>query len=318
MTTTKTQAGRTGGISPAVVICLGLTAGSLLATDAAAEITTMGPCKASYAECLRGWKKARIRFLRSESGYLNLAGLFWLHEGSNTFGSDPANSIVFPENAARAIGEFRLDGETVEMLVNDGVDVRFADRRVSKMTIPDDTSGNSVVVTHGHFAWTIIRRDNRFAVRLRDFAHPSLQSFDSIDYYSVDPDLKVKGRFYPYDEPRIVSVGTVVEGLSYKPESPGTVIFEIRGQQFELEAYAAAGELFFVFGDRTSGNGTYPAGRFLYAEAPDRDGHVLLDFNIAQNPPCAFNEFATCPVASSRNRLATEIEAGERFDPSDH
>lgn len=308
----------TDGIGQKTLIFLGLVAGLTIAPGAAAEITTMGPCPDSYLECLQSWKKARIRFLRSESGYLNLAGLFWLQEGKSTFGSDPANNIVFPENAASRIGVFSLENDSVEMIVNDDVDVRFANRRVSRMTIPDDTSGNLVAVTHGDFAWTIIKRDNRHAVRLRDFAHPSLQSFDSIDYYPIDPDLKIEGKFHPYDKPKIVNVGTVIEGLSYNPRSPGTVRFKVRGQQFELEAYDAAGELFFVFGDRTSGNGTYPAGRFLYANAPGDGGQVILDFNIAQNPPCAFNEFATCPVASSRNRLATVIEAGERFNPADH
>jgi uncharacterized protein (DUF1684 family) len=118
--------------------------------------------------------------------------------------------------------------------------------------------------------------------------------------------------------PRVIDVDTVIEGLSYKPTSSGAVRFEIAGQTFVLEAYDAAGELFFVFGDQTSGRETYPAGRFLYAEAPDTNGKVWLDFNTAQNPPCAFNEFATCPVASPRNRMATRIEAGERYDPAAH
>ncbi len=68
----------------------------------------------------------------------------------------------------------------------------------------------------------------------------------------------------------------------------------------------------------TSGRQTYPAGRFLYASAPDERGETVLDFNRAYNPPCAFNDFATCPVASPRNRLAVSIEAGEKFDPKVH
>lgn len=309
---------RMSNIRPGIAFYVPLLAGFFIVTGAAAEVTTMGPCTDSYANCLQSWKKARIRFLRSESGYLNLSGLYWLEEGVNTFGGDSANDIVFPNRAAQTIGEFRLQKGAVEMSVNDGVDVRFGNRRVSRMSLPDDTSGKVVVITHGSFAWTIIKRDNKFAVRLRDFEHPVLRTFDSIDYYAVNPEFRVTGQFQPYDKPRIVNIGTVIEGLSYNPRTSGTVIFDIHGQRYELEAYDAAGELFFVFGDKTSGNGTYPAGRFLYADAPGEGGQVLLDFNIAQNPPCAFNEFATCPVASSRNRLTTKIEAGERFSSTDH
>jgi hypothetical protein len=128
----------------------------------------------------------------------------------------------------------------------------------------------------------------------------------------------VEARLQRYDQPRIIRVDTVIEGLDYNPTSPGLLRFDIGGQSFELEAYNAGDEFLLVFGDATSGRETYPAGRFLYANKPGKDGVVVLDFNTAQNPPCAYNEFATCPIASPRNRLAIRIPAGERFDPSGH
>lgn len=115
-----------------------------------------------------------------------------------------------------------------------------------------------------------------------------------------------------------MDVNTTIEGLGYHPRSPGKVAFEIDGATYELEAYESGDELFFVFADRTSGRETYPAGRFVYAAAPDENGTTVLDFNRAYNPPCAFNDFATCPVASPRNRLAVRIEAGEKYDPTVH
>ncbi len=118
--------------------------------------------------------------------------------------------------------------------------------------------------------------------------------------------------------PRQMRVDTVVTGLDYNPQSPGKLLFEIDGQDFALEAYQSGDRLFLVFGDLTSGRETYPAGRFLYAAMPDESGATVLDFNKAYNPPCAFNEFATCPVASLQNRLKTSIVAGERFDPAMH
>ena len=120
-------------------------------------------------------------------------------------------------------------------------------------------------------------------------------------------------RLERYAEPRVVSVSTVIDGLPYRPASPGVVVFELGGQSFELEAYESGDRLFFVFGDLTSGRGTYGAGRFLYADAPGEDGLTVLDFNKAYNPPCAFNDFSTCPVASPRNRVRIRIEAGEQY-----
>ena len=109
----------------------------------------------------------------------------------------------------------------------------------------------------------------------------------------------------------------MIEGLGWEPESPGVVTFELNGEPFELEAYASGERLFFVFGDRTNGRDTYPAGRFLYAEAPNEDGVTVLDFNLSYSPPCAFNDFSTCPVASPRNRLKTDVIAGELYKPGD-
>jgi uncharacterized protein (DUF1684 family) len=283
-----------------------------------ADVTTIGPCEAKYAECLQEWKQRRVEFLKSETGYLNLSGLFWLKNGANSFGSAASNSLIFPDSAAAQVGVFELQDDGIIMRVNKNADVRMEGRRVASMSLPDDSQRPTVVITHGSLAWSVIKRDSQYAVRLRDFESPLLTSFGPIIYYPVDPDLRVAGRLELYDEPRVINVGTVIEGLSYNPRSPGVVKFDIGGEQFELEAYDAGGELFFVFGDQTSGRGTYPAGRFLYADAPGPDGEVLLDFNTAHNPPCAFNEFATCPVASPRNRMVTRVEAGERYDSKTH
>jgi uncharacterized protein (DUF1684 family) len=69
--------------------------------------------------------------------------------------------------------------------------------------------------------------------------------------------------------------------------------------------------LFIIFRDLTYRTTTYGAGRFLYAPMP-KDGKVILDFNKAENPPCAFTAFATCPLPPRGNRLNVSIPAGEK------
>lgn len=294
-----------------LLICI-----ALVAQTARAEITTFGDCASDYESCLADWKERRVEFLKSENGYLNLVGLFWLKVGENTFGSGASNDFVFPAPAEAEIGSFTLQDGAVTMTVQEGADVRFKGRRVAQMSLPDDTTGAPVTVSHGELSWTIINRAGSYAVRLRHPQNPAVATFGPIEYFPVDSKMRIRARFHAYDEPKVVNVGTVIDGLSYKPHAPGTVKFEIDGAAYELEAYETRGELFFVFGDLSNRDDTYPAGRFLYADLADKEGNVILDFNIAQNPPCAFNEYSTCPVPSSRNRLKTRITAGERYDRS--
>jgi len=269
------------------------------------------------AEVLQ-WRVERLERLKAPYGYLSLAGLFWLTEGSSSIGSAADNDLVFPATAAQHIGKLQTSEQGVVLVVDSDADVRFEERPVRSILIADDTTDNPVTLTHGSLAWTIIKRDGRFALRLRDFEHPAIAAFPPLEYFPIDPALRVTATLHRYDEPRVVNVDTVIEGLGYHPESPGIVVFEINGTTHELEAYASGDSLFYVFGDATTGRETYPAGRFVYSAVPGEDGKTVLDFNKAYNPPCAFNAFATCPVASPRNRLAIRIEAGEKFDPAVH
>ena len=200
------------------------------------------------------------------------------------------------------------------MVVAPQVDVRHEGEPVAELLLADDTTESPVMVTHGSLAWSVIKRDDRFAVRVRDFEHPFVKTFGPLPYFDIDPTLVVQATLRPYDEPRVVNVDTVIEGLGYHPTSPGVLAFEIGGQWYELEAYDSSEQLFFVFGDATNRDATYGAGRFLYASMPVEDGITMLDFNKAYSPPCAFNDFSTCPVASPRNRLPIRIEAGEKYD----
>jgi len=274
--------------------------------------------RASYEADILQWRTDRLARLKGPDGFLNLAGLFWLEKGATRIGSAAENDVVFPAYAAPYIGTLDTTDAGVELTAEPGVDVRYEEIPVKSILISDDTTEIPITIMHRSFAWTIIKRDGRFALRLRDFENPAIAAFAPIDYFPIDPAFRVTGTLQRYDKPRIANVDTVIEGLGYHPESPGTVEFEIGGETQSLEAYASGDQLFFVFGDATTGRETYPAGRFLYADAPGADGKTLMDFNRAYNPPCAFNDFATCPVASPRNRMTTRIEAGEKFDPALH
>lgn len=272
----------------------------------------------AYKQEILQWRIDRLANLKAPSGYLNLVGLYWLENGTTLIGAATDNDIVFPDNAAPYVGKLQVNTDGVVLAAHPDADVRYEGIPADSIFISDDTSMNPVALTHGSLGWTIIKRDGRFALRLRDFAHPALDNFAPLTYYPIDPALRVAATLQPFEEPKILNVKTTIEGLGYRPESPGTVTFEIDGVTHELEAYSSGDRLFFVFGDQTSGRETYPAGRFVYASWPDEEGETFLDFNKSYNPPCAFNAFATCPVASPGNRLKTRIEAGEIYDPETH
>ena len=260
------------------------------------------------------WRESRRASLMAPTGFLNLAGLYWLDEERVTFGSAPDNDLVFPESADPYIGSLEVSADGVIMQPRADAAVHRNGEPVGRTLIDDDTTEEPVTITHNSMAWTVIKRDGRYAVRLRDFEHPVLATFPPLAYFPIDPSWRIEATFERYAEPKRVSASTVIEGLGWSPESPGVAVFRKDGETHRLEAYASGERLFFVFGDRTNGKETYPAGRFLYTALPGEDGKIVLDFNRAYSPPCAFNDFSTCPVASPRNRLPIRVAAGELFN----
>lgn len=269
----------------------------------------------AHAQDVLEWRVGRMQRLKDPYGYLTQIGLYWLETGTSSFGSAETNDVVFDGNAPPDIGVFTVTDEGISMTVSPGIDVRSDGVQVAEIEVAADTTDHGVTITYGSLAWTVVERAGRYGVRLRDFEHPFVESFGPLPYFDIDSSYRVEATLRRYDEPKIVNVGTVIEGLGYHPSSPGVVEFEIGGQSFELEAYTSGDSLFYVFGDRTSEDATYGAGRFLYSTTPGEDGKTVLDFNKSYSPPCAFNDFSTCPVASPRNRLPIRIEAGEKYDP---
>lgn len=275
---------------------------------------------AAYEQEILEWRKGRVERLLAPTGYLNQIGLHWLEPGTYSIGSDAGNDIVVPATAAARIGEFRVGEEGVRLVVEDGVDVQAEGVSVNDLLMPADVTGKGVLVSHGSLAWSVIERGGRLAVRIRDYEHPFVKTFGPLPYFEIDPSRRVVATLRQYDEPRTITVETVIEGFQQFPVSPGVLEFELDGRLFELEVQSSSNnQLFIVFGDETNRGDTYGAGRFVYLDDPGVDGgETILDFNKSYSPPCAFNDFSTCPVASPRNRLAVRVEAGEKYDPDLH
>lgn len=273
---------------------------------------------AVYENEILEWREGRLSRLLQPEGFLNQIGLYWLQPGQHSFGTGAENDIVFAGSGAERIGTFVVDESGVSMQIAAGVEVLHEGELVEQIVMVPDTGENPVSVTHRTLGWKAVEREGRYGIRLRDFELPFVKTFGPLPYFDIDPQFRVQATLMRYPEPIISSGDTVVEGLEYRPESPGKVRFEINGQEFELEAFTVGERLFYVFGDATNRDMTYGAGRFLYSETPGEDGLTILDFNKSYSPPCAFNDYSTCPIASPRNRLSVRIEAGEIYDENLH
>ncbi len=269
---------------------------------------------ADFTRQLDQWRKQRLEGLRSESGWLTLVGLHWLEPGENHFGSSPANRVVLPQGKAPArAGAFFLDNGKVRVVAAPGSGITLNGKPVSEQDLRSDESGEPDILRLGDLSLYVIKRGERFAIRVKDPNSPVRKEFKGIDAFPPNPAYRIVAEFVPYDPPREVAVPTIL-GTTEKMKAPGYVKFKLAGRELTLEPVVEDPEhtqLFFISKDATSGKETYPAGRFLYADMP-KDRRVVLDFNRAYNPPCAFTPYATCPLPPKQNRLDVRIEAGEK------
>lgn len=263
-----------------------------------------------YEESIRDWQKKRVEGLKSENGWLNLAGLFWLKEGENTLGSSDKNSIVFPsDHSKESLGKLTLKNGAVTFDAAPNAAVSVAGQPVTRQEVFPYTK--PVVLEHQSLRWFIIKRGDKYAVRLRDLESPEVKAFAGIPTFSIDEQWRVKAKFVPTTGEKIGIVD--ITGRASQEDSPGRLVFTIDGKEQVLIPTGTAEHLFVVFADQTTRHETYGGGRFLDLKGPDANGIVDLDFNKAYNPPCAFTPYATCPTPPKENRLTVAIRAGEQY-----
>jgi uncharacterized protein (DUF1684 family) len=275
----------------------------------------------SHEQEIEDWRKARVERLTSEDGWLTVIGLLWLEEGVNTLGAGPSNDLVFATPKAPAtIGTITLQRTLLHLEVAPSVIVTQDGDPVRSLDLLPDVSGDPTILDLGDLRFHIIERSGRYAIRLRDRQNAARLEFPGIDSFPIDPNWRVEARFEVYDPPKKLPIPNVL-GTTNEETSWGAVVFTVDGKTLRLDALAEPGaeSLFLIFGDQTTGRETYGGGRYLYSDAPDRESKVIVDFNKAYNPPCAFTDFATCPLPPRQNRLTARIEAGEKkFDRPHH
>jgi uncharacterized protein (DUF1684 family) len=270
-----------------------------------------------YVKSIEKWRSEQEASLKKDGGWLTVSGLFWLRDGTNTVGAGPNFDVRLTDNFKQGkFGEIDFKNGVATLKVQNGVEAQSDGKSLSTVELVSDEKGKPTEIQTGSQTFYLIRREDRFGIRLKDNKSKARLTFKGQHWFPIDESYKVTARFEALPEPKELMIPNILGG-HFKMKSPGLLKFSLQGKEYSLQPVnEEEGDetLFIIFRDESNEKETYAAGRFLYADKP-ANGEVVLDFNKAKNPPCAFTPFATCPLAPPQNSLDVEISAGEkRYD----
>ena len=269
----------------------------------------------AFAGTQQAWRDERHAKLTQPDGWTSLVGLHWIEPGEHYFGSDADNGIRLAVGPAH-VGMLSRKGDRIRfvpekgaVLMLDGQPLKGA---VTLRTDADPEGPSTIGFDEGKGLITVIKRADRYALRVKHADAPTRTGFKGIEYWPGGDDWIVKAKFVPNAAGKVIPIANII-GTTENVPNPGAVEFMRGDKTIRIEALDQGdGGLSLIFADRTSGHGSYPAGRFLDVAKPDAAGNVVIDFNKAYNPPCAFTAFATCPLPPPENRIDLEVVAGEK------
>src|SRR3954471_24908827 len=273
----------------------------------------------AQTECVKEvekWRQERETNLKKETGWLSVAGLFWLKPGTNTVGAGEKFDVRLTDNFKQPkFGQINFDGAKAVLKVDNGVDAQIDGKNITgPVELVSDEKGKPTEIRTGTQTFFLIKREERYGIRLKDSNSEARRNFAGLHWFPVNQTYKVTARLEPGTEAKELKVPNVLGGF-FKMKSPGRLKFTLEGKEQSLQTVEEDdGSLFLIFGDQSNEKETYKSGRFLYADKPV-NGETVLDFNKGENPPCAFTPYATCPLPPQGNKLAVAINAGEkRYD----
>ncbi|HEX3897390.1 MAG TPA: DUF1684 domain-containing protein [Rudaea sp.] len=265
-----------------------------------------------YRKQIETLRQARVARLTAPKGWLTLVGLDWLKDGRNTVGSAADNAIVIAKAPAH-LGTISLTDGKATIALDANADATIDGAKKASAELLDDSHETPTTVAFASVSFYLVERNGQFGLRVKDGDAATRKNFLGLDYFDIDPSWRIEAKWETYDPPHEVEEPNIL-GKMDKVVVPGAAVFTRDGKSYRLEPVVETPgdkNLFLVFADKTSGKETYGAARFIYTDPP-KDGKVVIDFNTAYNPPCAFTPYATCPLPTSQNRLAVRVTAGEK------
>ena len=269
----------------------------------------------NHQQTIEAWRANRHERLAKPDGWLTLVGLEWLKDGENRVGSAADNDIQLTGGPAHW-GSVFLQNDVLRFVSSDTDKVSINGESLQQAELVADSKGKPTLVAGGTLSFYPIFRGS-YALRIKDSQAKALLTFKGVNNYPIDESWRINGRFTRAEEGASIEITNVLGQVSKSPVF-GIFEFDMDGKTHSLLGLGDENseDLWFIFADRTSGHGTYGAGRFLYSDAMPENGRLTVDFNKAYNPPCAFNPYSTCPLPPQRNRMNLLVTAGEKdFHP---
>ena len=306
---------RAGGLFVRIAaLSLMLATVSACSEEKAADDAPMSEAEARYLSDEGLWRMQRHEDLTRPDGWSSLIGLHWLTLQSHYVGSGARSGIriaIGPES----LGMFQRKGDRVFFTPESGVPLTLDGEPFrGRVELKDDANGAASVLgfDDGKGKLTVIVRGGNRALRVKHADAPTRLQFKGIDYWPADRDWRIEATFVPNPAGTTLPIATII-GTTENTPNPGALEFQRDGKNYRIEALDQGEDtLSLIIADRTSGHESYGAGRYLDVPRPDANGKVVIDFNRAYNPPCAFTQFATCPLPPNQNRLDLAIAAGEK------
>ena len=268
----------------------------------------------AFAQAQQAWRDARRARLASPDGWTSLIGLHWIDPGPHYFGSAATNGIRLAMGPAH-FGMIERKGDAIVLTPDRSAALTLDGEPLTGATTlksdADETGASVLGFDEGKGVATVIKRGDRYALRVKHADADTRARFAGLDYWPADAGWRLDGKFVPHPAGKTIPVANIIGTIDAVP-NPGKVEFQHGGKTWSLEALDEGEGLFLIFADRTSGHESYGAGRYIDAPDPDASGRVVVDFNQAYNPPCAFTPFATCPLPPPENRLDLAVNAGEK------
>jgi uncharacterized protein len=295
---------------------------SACGSDSSAPVTedpAVVSARNAYQQEIDAYRADRLERLQLPTGWLSLVGLHWIETGTTRVGRGDDNGTKLTVGPKR-IGMLTLTKNGgVTLQIEGGTDITIDGKpaRGGVKLIPDSDGEPTVVgFNKGDASFTVIKRANRYALRVKDVLAPTRSQFKGLEYFDINKELRIEADFVPHEAGKTIEIMNVL-GMVEPMANPGQLVFSKDGKEFRMEAVDEGdGQLFIIFADRTSGHESYPAARFVYAKNPGGTGKTIIDFNKAYNPPCAFTAFSTCPTPPAANRLDLRVDAGEKKPPA--
>ncbi len=280
-------------------------------TAATAGLAGDNPATEAHRESILDWRQKRHDRLASDYGWLSLVGLEWLQQGENRIGSAEGNAIRL-SGGPGYWGSVFLEDQQLRFVRADEHSVTVDETYANELVMVPDIEGSPTVVQSGTIMFYPIYRQS-YALRIKDSLAPTRVNFKGIKNFPIEWDWRINGRFIPGEEGETIEIGNVLGQLIPSPVF-GRFEFKLGGNTYSMVAVVDEGSesLEFIFADRSNGHDTYGAGRFVPSEGMPENGRLVVDFNKAYNPPCAFNDYSTCPIPPQENRLNLTVTSGEK------